>query len=106
MMTEYEDSVERRYYTVTGEYPNEDVTEKIISEEDGDENLLDKAIKNAADESETNHPLKVASFLWKSSELELNWKSELTEDRKLSELKPSELTSELKCGYTSGMKSG
>ncbi|KAL8157053.1 hypothetical protein AgCh_001956 [Apium graveolens] len=37
---------------------------------------------------------------------ELNWKSELTEDRKLSELKPSGFTSELKCGYTSGMKSG
>ncbi|KAL8155980.1 hypothetical protein AgCh_001149 [Apium graveolens] len=37
---------------------------------------------------------------------ELNWKSELTEDRKLSELKMSELISELKCGYTSGMKSG
>ncbi|KAL8114643.1 hypothetical protein AgCh_021487 [Apium graveolens] len=37
---------------------------------------------------------------------ELNWKSELTKDRKLLELKPSGLTSELKCGYTSGMKSG
>ena len=37
---------------------------------------------------------------------ELNWKSELTEDRKLSELKVSELISRLKCGYTSGMKSG
>ncbi|KAL8134716.1 hypothetical protein AgCh_009657 [Apium graveolens] len=48
---------------------------------------------------------------WTQSKLknllsELNWKSELTEDRKLSELKPSEFTSELKCGYTSGMKSG
>ncbi|KAL8098247.1 hypothetical protein AgCh_031124 [Apium graveolens] len=31
---------------------------------------------------------------------ELNWKSELTEDRKLSELKASELISGLKCGVS------
>ncbi|KAL8107446.1 hypothetical protein AgCh_024012 [Apium graveolens] len=40
------DSVGRQYYTVTGEYPNEDVIETINSEEDGDEMLLDKAIQD------------------------------------------------------------
>ncbi|KAL8121442.1 hypothetical protein AgCh_018245 [Apium graveolens] len=48
----------------------------------------------------------VSRFFIEFLDQELNWKSELTEDRKLSELKPSGLTSALKCGYTSGMKSG
>ncbi|KAL8104983.1 syntaxin-related protein KNOLLE-like [Apium graveolens] len=45
MMTEYKDSVGRQYYTVTGEYPDEDVIETIISEEDGGEKFLAKAIQ-------------------------------------------------------------
>ncbi|KAK1379892.1 syntaxin-related protein KNOLLE-like [Heracleum sosnowskyi] len=45
MMTEYKDSVGRQYYTVTGEYPNEDVIETIISDEDGGEKFLAKAIQ-------------------------------------------------------------
>ncbi|KAF7819310.1 syntaxin-related protein KNOLLE [Senna tora] len=43
MMTEYKDTVGRRYFTVTGEYPNEEVIEKIIS--NGDEEFLSKAIE-------------------------------------------------------------
>ncbi|KAK7275819.1 hypothetical protein RIF29_16943 [Crotalaria pallida] len=43
MMTEYKDTIGRRYYTVTGEYPDEDVIEKIIS--NGDEEFLGKAIQ-------------------------------------------------------------
>ena len=30
MMTEYKETVWQRYFTVTGEHPNEEVTEKII----------------------------------------------------------------------------
>ncbi|KAL1806459.1 hypothetical protein ACET3Z_029527 [Daucus carota] len=45
MMTEYKDSVGRQYYTVTGEYPNEDVIETIISNENGGEKFLAKAIQ-------------------------------------------------------------
>lgn len=43
MMTEYKDTVGRRYFTVTGEYPDEEVIEKIIS--NGDEEFLGKAIQ-------------------------------------------------------------
>ena len=43
MMTEYKDTVGRRYFTVTGEYPDEEVIEKIIS--NGDEEFLSKAIQ-------------------------------------------------------------
>ncbi|XP_054781517.1 syntaxin-related protein KNOLLE-like [Prosopis cineraria] len=43
MMTEYKDTVGRRYFTVTGEYPNEEVIEKIIA--NGGEEFLSKAIQ-------------------------------------------------------------
>ncbi|CAL0299245.1 unnamed protein product [Lupinus luteus] len=43
MMTEYKDTVGRRYYNVTGEYPDEEVIEKIIS--NGEEEFLGKAIE-------------------------------------------------------------
>lgn len=47
MMTEYKDTVGRQYYTVTGEYPNEEVIEKIISNENGNggEEFLARAIQ-------------------------------------------------------------
>ncbi|KAH7571761.1 hypothetical protein ACOSP7_014575 [Xanthoceras sorbifolium] len=45
MMTEYKDTVGRRYFTVTGEYPNEDVIEKIISDGNGGEEFLTRAIQ-------------------------------------------------------------
>lgn len=43
MMTEYKDTVGRRYYTVTGEYPDEEVIEKIIS--NGGEEFLGRAVQ-------------------------------------------------------------
>ncbi|KAL8515665.1 hypothetical protein ACS0TY_014371 [Phlomoides rotata] len=47
MMTEYKETVGRRYFTVTGEYPDEQVIEKIISSGDGNggEELLSRAIQ-------------------------------------------------------------
>ncbi|PIN25066.1 SNARE protein Syntaxin 1 [Handroanthus impetiginosus] len=46
MMTEYKETVGRRYFTVTGEYPDEEVIEKIISSgENGGEEFLSKAIQ-------------------------------------------------------------
>ncbi|KAL5704626.1 hypothetical protein ACHQM5_023024 [Ranunculus cassubicifolius] len=46
MMSEYREMVGRRYFTVTGENPNEDVIEKIIaSGEEGGENYLQSAIQ-------------------------------------------------------------
>ncbi|KAK1353945.1 Syntaxin-related protein KNOLLE [Heracleum sosnowskyi] len=45
MMTEYEDAVGRKYYTVTGEYPDEDMIEKIISDHNGGEKVMAKAIQ-------------------------------------------------------------
>ncbi|KAJ0013826.1 hypothetical protein Pint_20235 [Pistacia integerrima] len=45
-MTEYKETVGRRYFTVTGEYPNEDVIEKIISDGgNGGEEFLTRAIQ-------------------------------------------------------------
>ncbi|KAJ0078932.1 syntaxin-related protein KNOLLE [Pistacia vera] len=45
-MTEYKETVGRRYFTVTGEYPNEDVIEKIISDgSNGGEEFLTRAIQ-------------------------------------------------------------
>ncbi|EMS52901.1 Syntaxin-related protein KNOLLE [Triticum urartu] len=37
MMSEYKDTVERRYYTLTGEVPEDEVIERIISEGRGEE---------------------------------------------------------------------
>ncbi|KAL8486574.1 hypothetical protein ACS0TY_022842 [Phlomoides rotata] len=47
MMTEYKETVGRRYFTVTGEYPDEEVIEKIISSGDGNggEEFLSRAIQ-------------------------------------------------------------
>ncbi|CAL9024095.1 unnamed protein product [Prunus brigantina] len=47
MMTEYKETVGRRYFTVTGEHPDEEVIEKIISNGDGNggEEFLGKAIQ-------------------------------------------------------------
>ncbi|XP_048138995.1 syntaxin-related protein KNOLLE isoform X1 [Rhodamnia argentea] len=45
MMTEYKDTVGRRYYTVTGEYPDEEVIEKIISNASGGEEFLGRAVQ-------------------------------------------------------------
>ncbi|KAK3197946.1 hypothetical protein Dsin_021361 [Dipteronia sinensis] len=45
MMTEYKETIGRRYFTVTGEYPNEDVIEKIISDGNGGEEFLTRAIQ-------------------------------------------------------------
>ena len=42
-MTEYKETVGRRYFTVTGEKANEEVIERIIS--DGGEEFLGRAIK-------------------------------------------------------------
>ncbi|PIN25063.1 SNARE protein Syntaxin 1 [Handroanthus impetiginosus] len=42
MMTEYKETVGRRYFNVTGEYPDEEVLEKIIS---GGEEFLSRAIQ-------------------------------------------------------------
>lgn len=44
MMSEYKDTVGRRYFTVTGEYPDEEVIDKIISN-DGGEEFLGRAIQ-------------------------------------------------------------
>ncbi|XP_065851873.1 syntaxin-related protein KNOLLE [Euphorbia lathyris] len=44
-ITEYKETVGRRYYTVTGEYPDEEVIEKIISDGSGGEGFLKKAIQ-------------------------------------------------------------
>jgi syntaxin 1B/2/3 len=44
MMSEYKETVGRRYYTVTGEHADEEVIEKIISNGD-DESFLGKAIQ-------------------------------------------------------------
>lgn len=44
MMSEYKETVGRRYFTVTGETPNDDVIEKIISE-GGDQQFLERAIQ-------------------------------------------------------------
>ncbi|KAG6595511.1 Syntaxin-related protein KNOLLE, partial [Cucurbita argyrosperma subsp. sororia] len=43
MMMEYKETVERRYFTVTGEHPEEEVIEKIIS--NGGEEFLGRAIE-------------------------------------------------------------
>ncbi|KAH6776906.1 syntaxin of plants 111 [Perilla frutescens var. hirtella] len=49
MMAEYKDTVGRRYFTVTGEFPGDDVIEKIISNGDGNggggEEFLSRAIQ-------------------------------------------------------------
>ncbi|KAL3626385.1 hypothetical protein CASFOL_029934 [Castilleja foliolosa] len=47
MMTEYKETVGRRFYTVTGELPDEEIIEKIISTGDGNggEEFLSKAIQ-------------------------------------------------------------
>ncbi|KAG8370345.1 hypothetical protein BUALT_Bualt14G0107300 [Buddleja alternifolia] len=47
MMTEYKETVGRRYFTVTGENPDEEVIEKIISSGDGNggEEFLSRAIQ-------------------------------------------------------------
>ncbi|KAL3828723.1 hypothetical protein ACJIZ3_017525 [Penstemon smallii] len=47
MMTEYKETVGRRYYTVTGENPDEEIIEKIISGGDGNggEEFLSRAIQ-------------------------------------------------------------
>ncbi|KAG6393388.1 hypothetical protein SASPL_147629 [Salvia splendens] len=47
MMTEYKETVGRRYFTVTGEHPDDDVIDKIISGGDGNggEELLSRAIQ-------------------------------------------------------------
>ncbi|KAL6519944.1 hypothetical protein OROMI_032838 [Orobanche minor] len=48
MMAEYKETVGRRYYTVTGEYPDEEVIDKIVSNGDGNgggEEFLSKAIQ-------------------------------------------------------------
>ncbi|KAL2230019.1 UNVERIFIED_CONTAM: Syntaxin-related protein KNOLLE [Sesamum indicum] len=47
MMTEYKETVGRRYFTVTGEYPDEEVIDKIISSGDGNggEEFLSRAIQ-------------------------------------------------------------
>ncbi|XP_019180044.1 PREDICTED: syntaxin-related protein KNOLLE [Ipomoea nil] len=45
MMSEYKETVGRRYFTVTGEQPNEAVIEKIISNGNGGEEFLSRAIQ-------------------------------------------------------------
>ncbi|KAI4319404.1 hypothetical protein MLD38_033004 [Melastoma candidum] len=45
MMSEYKETIGRRYYTVTGEYPDEDIIEKIISNGDGGETFMARAIQ-------------------------------------------------------------
>ncbi|KAF9661146.1 hypothetical protein SADUNF_Sadunf19G0037400 [Salix dunnii] len=45
MMIEYKDTVGRRYFTVTGEYPDEEVIDKIISDGNGGEEFLKRAIQ-------------------------------------------------------------
>ncbi|KAJ0235975.1 Syntaxin-related protein KNOLLE [Hirschfeldia incana] len=43
MMSEYKETVERRYFTVTGERPDEEMIEKIVS--DGGEEFLTRAVQ-------------------------------------------------------------
>ncbi|CAN8311748.1 unnamed protein product [Cochlearia groenlandica] len=46
MMSEYKETVERRYFTVTGEYPDDDIIEKIINDNiGGGEGFLTRAIQ-------------------------------------------------------------
>ncbi|CAL1382809.1 unnamed protein product [Linum trigynum] len=45
MMTEHQETVGRRYFTVTGEYPDEEVIDKIISDGHGGEEFLKRAIQ-------------------------------------------------------------
>ncbi|GLT29331.1 hypothetical protein SLA2020_042050 [Shorea laevis] len=45
MMTEYKETVGRRYFTVTGEHPNEEVIEKIICDGSGGEEFFSRAIQ-------------------------------------------------------------
>ncbi|OMO84685.1 hypothetical protein CCACVL1_10712 [Corchorus capsularis] len=45
MMTEHKETVGRRYYTVTGENPDEEIIEKIISDGNGGEEFLTRAIQ-------------------------------------------------------------
>lgn len=45
MMTEYKETVGRRYFTVTGEYPGEEVIDKIISSDGGGEEFMAKAVQ-------------------------------------------------------------
>ncbi|RZC76528.1 hypothetical protein C5167_000658 [Papaver somniferum] len=44
IMSEHKDTIGRRYFTVTGEYPEEEVIEKIISN-NGGEDFLQKAVQ-------------------------------------------------------------
>ncbi|KAF8116183.1 hypothetical protein N665_0020s0039 [Sinapis alba] len=45
MMSEYKETVERRYFTVTGERPDEEMIEKIVSDDTGGEEFLTRAIQ-------------------------------------------------------------
>lgn len=45
VMTEYKETVGRRYFTVTGEYPDEEIIDKIISDSNGGEEFLSRAIQ-------------------------------------------------------------
>ncbi|CAN1247253.1 Syntaxin-related protein KNOLLE [Linum grandiflorum] len=45
MMTEHKETVGRRYFTVTGEYPDEEVIDKIISDGHNGEQFLKRAIQ-------------------------------------------------------------
>ncbi|CAA7053321.1 unnamed protein product [Microthlaspi erraticum] len=45
MMSEYKETVERRYFTVTGEHPDEEMIEKIITDNAGGEEFLTRAIQ-------------------------------------------------------------
>ncbi|XP_010489017.1 PREDICTED: syntaxin-related protein KNOLLE-like [Camelina sativa] len=45
MMSEYKEVVERRYFTVTGEHPDDEMIEKIITDNAGGEEFLTRAIQ-------------------------------------------------------------
>ncbi|MBA0751906.1 hypothetical protein Gogos_000794 [Gossypium gossypioides] len=45
MMAEYKETVGRRYFTVTGENPDEEIIEKIISDGSGGEGFLTRAVQ-------------------------------------------------------------
>ncbi|GAV86159.1 Syntaxin domain-containing protein/SNARE domain-containing protein [Cephalotus follicularis] len=45
MMNEYKETVGRRYFTVTGEQPDEEIIEKIINDGNGGEEFLTRAIQ-------------------------------------------------------------